>query len=97
MDAADYKTWWAANTDVPYGTCWCGCGARTNVAPQSSSKQGWVKGEPLRFLPRHHARVQERKPRKLHPDNAVDICHRNESGERGSSIAKDFGVTKETI
>ena len=22
----EHFAWWRANTDVPYGTCWCGCG-----------------------------------------------------------------------
>lgn len=42
----------------PSGLCMCGCGEPTPIAPQSSKKQGWVLGEPVRFIRGH----QHRKP-----------------------------------
>jgi hypothetical protein len=34
--------------------CECGCGNPTRLAPRTDRRKGWVKGEPLRFLPQHH-------------------------------------------
>jgi hypothetical protein len=42
------------NMDVPYGYCECHCGARTNLAPYTYAKYGWIKGEPLRFIHGHN-------------------------------------------
>lgn len=36
--------------------CECGCGGRTNLAPQTMTARGWVKGEPLRFVHGHNRR-----------------------------------------
>ncbi len=44
-------------TDSAYGLCECGCGERTNLAPQTSRKFGRVKGEPFRFIKGHHSRI----------------------------------------
>jgi hypothetical protein len=38
--------------------CECGCGERTKLAPKTSARKGWVKGEPVRFIAQHHARRQ---------------------------------------
>jgi len=38
-------------------TCECGCGGTPNPAPYSWAAKGWVKGEPVRFLPGHAAKV----------------------------------------
>lgn len=37
----------------PSGLCLCGCGQRTNLAPQSNTKNGDVRGEPLRYVKGH--------------------------------------------
>jgi hypothetical protein len=42
---------------IPYGYCHCGCGQKTEMARQTHRKKGWIKGEPYRFVPRHHLRV----------------------------------------
>jgi hypothetical protein len=42
--------------NVPYGYCQCGCGQKTKLAPQSATRSGWIKGEPLRYLLGHSAR-----------------------------------------
>lgn len=55
-NASEYRTWWEANTDVPYGYCWCGCGEATSEAGVSSLKQWCRKGEPRRFVYSHHLR-----------------------------------------
>lgn len=39
------------------GTCECGCGTPTRIAPKTDRSKGWVRGEPLRFAFGHNARV----------------------------------------
>jgi hypothetical protein len=39
---------------VPIGFCQCGCGEETAPATHTEPRKGWVKGEPLRFLPGHN-------------------------------------------
>ena len=41
--------------------CECGCGKPTSLAPQTNKKDGWIKGQPLRFIRFHHNR-RERHP-----------------------------------
>jgi len=41
--------------EIPYGYCHCGCGQKTNIATRTSTKKGWIKGEPLRFIKYHHS------------------------------------------
>jgi hypothetical protein len=43
------------------GLCACGCGGRTKLAPRTSTRYGWVKGEPLPYL-RGHAAWKDRGP-----------------------------------
>lgn len=38
---------------IPYGYCECGCGRRTNIAHQTDTARGYVKGEPFRFVTGH--------------------------------------------
>jgi hypothetical protein len=35
------------------GLCECGCGQPTELSKTNRKREGWVKGEPLRFLPNH--------------------------------------------
>jgi len=37
--------------------CECGCGELTNLAPQTVTAKGWVKGEPVRFIKGHQCRL----------------------------------------
>jgi DNA invertase Pin-like site-specific DNA recombinase len=97
VNAAEYRLWWEANTSVPYGFCWCGCGERTRLAPQSDTKRGVVKGEPVRFLQGHHNRTAERKPRKLGGAKDAEICRRYEAGERIVDIGAALGIHKTTV
>lgn len=43
-------------TDVPYGFCQCGCGARTRIALYSNRSKGEVAGVPVRFCSGHNGR-----------------------------------------
>jgi len=36
--------------EIPIGFCQYGCGNTTLVAQETSTKKGWVKGQPLKFL-----------------------------------------------
>lgn len=38
------------------GTCRCGCGRATRLAPFNSPRRGWVRGEPQAFLHAHRSR-----------------------------------------
>ena len=44
-------------------SCECGCGQETKPAPQTWAKQGWVKGQPLRFVVGHSTRGRVLGPR----------------------------------
>lgn len=54
----EYRAWWRASTDVPYGLCWCGCKTATNIAPTTHAPHLRFKGEPYRFAPNHQGRTQ---------------------------------------
>jgi hypothetical protein len=47
---------------VPHGYCQCGCGEKTRIAPQSSRRRGWMKGEPLAFINGHGRWAGRRRP-----------------------------------
>lgn len=53
---AERRRWWAAQTDVPYGLCWCGCGKQTSLAVQTDDRAKTLAGEPRRYLLNHHGR-----------------------------------------
>ena len=63
-------------TKIPYGYCHCGCGQKTNLAPQTQSRDGWVKGEPLKYLRGH---VMRRRP--FSPEHRARLSE-SMSGER---------------
>src|SRR5258708_18680542 len=44
--------------EVPFGTCWCGCGLSTKLAQKTERSRGWVKGEPIHFISGHNNRVR---------------------------------------
>ena len=44
---------WESETVVPYGYCWCGCGAETALARDTEGNN--VCGCPVRFLRGHNA------------------------------------------
>ena len=39
--------------DIPYGYCQCGCGKKTNLAKQTVTQLGHIKGQPIRFIRGH--------------------------------------------
>lgn len=43
------------------GFCECGCGQKTQVAPQTRAKLGWIRGQPIRFVV-GHANNGKRQP-----------------------------------
>lgn len=51
----------AENPTIPIGLCQCGCGLTTKVSPATSSKYGYVRGVPRRYLRGH-------VPTKVRPD-----------------------------
>lgn len=42
--------------EKPRVFCWCGCGQKTNFATVTNKRRGNTKGQPVRYLPGHHAR-----------------------------------------
>src|SRR3954464_15675596 len=38
-----------------FGICGCGCGRPTSIAEKSSTRSGWVRGQPKPFLKGHMA------------------------------------------
>src|SRR5271155_570254 len=42
--------------EIPFAYCHCGCGEKTKICPQDSPKDGWIKGQPMRYLQYHHKR-----------------------------------------
>jgi len=40
-------------------TCQCGCGERTNPAPFSDRRRGWVRGQPIAYLWGHGSRGRD--------------------------------------
>jgi hypothetical protein len=57
----DYRAWWHANTDVAFGTCWCGCGKETPIATYRETRSGipYVVGAPVRFVKGHRPRRED--------------------------------------
>ena len=43
-------------TAILHGYCRCGCGEKTTVSPSTVRRNGWVKGEPRRFVNGHQNR-----------------------------------------
>jgi len=39
---------------IPAGFCQCGCGRKTNIMPVNCKSQGWVKGQPFKFIRGHN-------------------------------------------
>ncbi len=44
----------------PSGLCKCDCGGRTKLAEATYTAKGWVKGQPIDYLPWHHNRMRKR-------------------------------------
>ena len=54
---------------IPYGFCHCGCGQKTRVSKQNHKLNGWIKGEPLKYVKYHRATAfkKEDKDKKTYP------------------------------
>ena len=39
------------------GLCQCGCGQRTTIAKVSCRRDGWIKGQPIRFVVGHYSKT----------------------------------------
>lgn len=48
---------------VMYGLCHCGCGEPTRIADRTRPRDGWVKGEPVKYIMGHAGRLQVPAPR----------------------------------
>jgi len=59
---------------IPHGTCHCGCGERTTVAPQSSTKLGWVRGQPLRYVRGHAGRKATHELTDIDAQARTAVC-----------------------
>ncbi len=48
--------------EIPYGYCHCGCGKKTKIAPYTSKRYNYIKGEPKHFVNGHgaHGNIQDR-------------------------------------
>jgi hypothetical protein len=49
---------WPRGIVLNLGFCQCGCGERTRLAPQTNKKLGWVKGQPIKFIVGHWAKLK---------------------------------------
>lgn len=45
-----------AELGIPFGTCFCKCLGKTNIAPSNNAKDRWVKGMPIRYICGHNPR-----------------------------------------
>lgn len=59
-------------TLVPYGYCHCQCGQKTNLAPQTETRAGLVRGEPLKFIKGHSGRKTD--PAYVEDDRGYETC-----------------------
>lgn len=48
------KEWERQRPDIPYGYCWCGCGEKTSLAEFGHLRNGYVTGQPVRYVFRHY-------------------------------------------
>lgn len=61
---------------IQWGTCHCGCGTPTRIAPQTSTDRGWVRGQPIPYRKGH-------APRKInHVLTGVDEVKRTATCSR---------------
>lgn len=57
----------------PTGLCGCGCGQQTPLAPVTSRKRGWRKGEPIAYCRGHSMRVTNRGRRGRSNVSIVEV------------------------
>jgi HNH endonuclease len=49
--------------DIPYGFCKCGCGKRTKISNKTTSREGYIKGQPRDYCHGHGHRIRRANPR----------------------------------
>jgi len=47
--------------NVPYGYCYCGCGQKTAIATQTQVRDGYIKGEPRKYIMGHRTRLPQKR------------------------------------
>jgi 5-methylcytosine-specific restriction endonuclease McrA len=62
--------------------CQCGCGRQTTIAPQNHAARGWIKGQPIRFVPGHRTTPEKRAEIKEARRAYVNEWQRNNPPER---------------
>lgn len=53
------RNWQAEHPDIPYGSCCCGCGDKTELWARTVSSRGRVAGEPKRYVRGHNRRLSD--------------------------------------
>ena len=66
--------------EIEYGFCHCRCGRKTEIAKQTDKRNGWVKGEPRRFIRGHYVR-------RIRPPEERFWSHVNKNGPMPSPEA----------
>ena len=51
--------------NIPDGICHCGCGEKTKIASKTSMRDGWIKGQPLKFVNHHNLKDNLNWPEKI--------------------------------
>lgn len=46
-----------STSEIPYGYCACGCGQPAPIAKRTSKKDGWIRGEPVRYIIGHNTKI----------------------------------------
>jgi len=46
------------SNQIPEGYCQCGCGQKTTVAQRTATRNGYIKGKPVRFIKGHSTRLR---------------------------------------
>ena len=64
--------------------CECGCGNITRIAPRTNTRDGWIKGRPLRFINGHNV------------NSAILVRHNKENGawNKGKTFGDDNRVPR---
>jgi hypothetical protein len=78
---------------IEKGLCQCGCGRKTNIASKNNTKNRHMKGQPLKFIYGHSARVRKhsKETRKKMSDSRKGKRHWNwKGGETKDSYGYDL-------
>lgn len=90
----EYRQWWAKNTVVPYGYCWCGCGEHTHIAHVNASLRGWVKGEPMKYIHHHGTNRKPRVDFGVNTNGGLCHCGCGEPTPISKGTNRKFGLIK---